>query len=89
MGIAFKIRLLIVSVTLDVLPDDFFHKTNFRQALVRYVENITFQFFMYYSQTCSKDHLYIKTTCLKDHALQVSSSVLSMLLNLHIETTCV
>ncbi len=44
-------------------------------------------------QTCSKDHLYIKRPpaypAYKDHILQVPRCILSMLLNLHIKTTCV
>ncbi len=42
-----------------------------------------------YSETCSKDHLYIKTPDYKDSNLHVPTGTLFMLLNLHLNTTCV
>ncbi len=42
-----------------------------------------------YSKTCLNDHLYINTTCLQGPHFTGPRGVLSMLLNLHIKTTCV
>ncbi len=39
-----------------------------------------------HSQTYSKDHLYVKTSAYNDHILQLPGYVLTMLLNLHINT---
>ncbi len=40
-------------------------------------------------KTCHKEHLYIKTTCFLRPRLQVPRFIFSILVNLHIKTTCV